>query len=61
MIGLFITTQAALARMPDGGRIINISSRACLGFWAPSISTRPVGWPSRCAWFRNWPSPGWPP
>ena len=33
MIGLFITTQAALARMPDGGRIINISSRACLGFW----------------------------
>ena len=33
VIGLFITTQAALARMPDGGRIINISSRACLGFW----------------------------
>jgi len=33
LIGLFITTQAALARMPDGGRIINISSRACLGFW----------------------------
>lgn len=31
MIGLFITTQAALARMPDGGRIINISSRAYLG------------------------------
>ena len=31
MIGLFITTQAALAQMPDGGRIINISSRAYLG------------------------------
>jgi NAD(P)-dependent dehydrogenase (short-subunit alcohol dehydrogenase family) len=31
MIGLFITTQAALARMPGGGRIISISSRACLG------------------------------
>lgn len=31
VIGLFITTQAALARMPDGGRIINISSRACPG------------------------------
>jgi 3-oxoacyl-[acyl-carrier protein] reductase len=30
-VGLFNTTKAALARMPDGGRIINISSRAYLG------------------------------
>jgi 3-oxoacyl-[acyl-carrier protein] reductase len=30
-IGLFTTTKAALARMPDGGRIINLSSRAYLG------------------------------
>jgi 3-oxoacyl-[acyl-carrier protein] reductase len=30
-VGLFITTRAALARMPDGGRIINLASRAYLG------------------------------
>ena len=30
-IGLFSVSQAALARMPDGGKIINIGSRAYLG------------------------------
>jgi len=39
--------------MPDGGRIINISSRACLGFWG-AVDFRQAGrCPSRCAWFRN--------
>jgi NAD(P)-dependent dehydrogenase (short-subunit alcohol dehydrogenase family) len=42
VIGLFITTQAVLARMPDGGRIINISSRACLGFWG-AVDFRQAG------------------
>jgi 3-oxoacyl-[acyl-carrier protein] reductase len=31
VVGLFGVSQAALARMPDGGRIINIGSRAYLG------------------------------
>ncbi|MBA2677931.1 MAG: SDR family oxidoreductase [Ktedonobacteraceae bacterium] len=31
VIGLFSVSQAALAQMPDGGRIINIGSRAYLG------------------------------
>lgn len=30
-IGLFSVSQAALARMPNGGKIINIGSRAYLG------------------------------
>jgi 3-oxoacyl-[acyl-carrier protein] reductase len=30
-VGLLTVTQAALARMPDGGRIINVGSRAYLG------------------------------
>ncbi|HTU88210.1 MAG TPA: SDR family NAD(P)-dependent oxidoreductase [Solirubrobacteraceae bacterium] len=30
-VGLFNVTRAALERMPDGGRIINIASRAYLG------------------------------
>jgi len=29
--GLFLATQAALAGMPDGGRIINVASRAYIG------------------------------
>ncbi|MBV8987402.1 MAG: SDR family oxidoreductase [Solirubrobacterales bacterium] len=31
VIGLLLVTQAAIAQMPDGGRIINIGSRAYLG------------------------------
>lgn len=31
VVGLFTATQAAIVRMPDGGRIINIGSRAYLG------------------------------
>jgi len=31
VVGLFTVTQAAIQRMPDGGRIVNIGSRAYLG------------------------------
>lgn len=31
VVGLFTVTQAAISRMPDGGRIVNIGSRAYLG------------------------------
>jgi NAD(P)-dependent dehydrogenase (short-subunit alcohol dehydrogenase family) len=61
VIGLFITTQAVLARMPDGGASSTSPPAPASGSGAPSISARPAGCPSRCAWFRNWPSPGWPP
>jgi len=44
VIGLFITTQAALARMPDGGRI-NLNGRYQTTSRPPTSGLRPLRGP----------------